>query len=102
MFSPNPQIRRFSIVAWRDPAPASRPAEETRPLRGASQNSLSGCTQALRIYPDTEGSRPLSDHHVDRALGQHPHGRLAWTAAAARTQELQEDVRSRNGLLRMR
>jgi DNA-binding HxlR family transcriptional regulator len=49
-----------------------------------------------------KGPRPLSDHHVDRALGQHPHGRLARTAAAARTQELQEDVRSRNGLLGMR
>ena len=34
--------------------------------------------------------------------GKHPHGRLARTAAAARTQELQEDVRSRNGLLGMR
>ena len=60
------------------------------------------CTQALRVYPDAEGPRPLSDHHVDRALGQHPHGRLARTAAAARTHELQEDVRSRNGLLGMR
>ena len=30
--------------------------------------------QALRIHPDAERSRPLSDNHVDRSLGRHPYG----------------------------
>jgi hypothetical protein len=37
-------------------------------------------TQALRIHPDPEEPRPLSDYHLDRRLGEYPHGSLARTA----------------------
>src|SRR2546421_7187420 len=102
MLSAHPSVRWIPGVARRHQAFARRPPEETGALRRPTPDPLSGSAKALRIYSDAEGPRPLSDHHVDRALGQHPHGRLARTAAAARTQELQEDVRSHNGLLGMR
>src|SRR5271170_900461 len=49
-------------------------AEEARAVRRFAPNPLSGIAQALRIHPDAERSRPLSDNHVDRSLGRHPYG----------------------------
>src|SRR5262249_48639896 len=102
MFSANPPVRPIRGVARNYPAPSRRSPEKAGPFRRAAPDPISRLAEALRIYPDAEGSRSLSDYHVDRALGQYPHGRLARATAAARTQELQEDVRHGHGLLGMR
>ena len=49
-----------------------------------------------------KGPRPLPGYHVDRSLGRYPHGRRARPAASARAQELRENFRPGDGLLRMR
>src|SRR5882757_10417110 len=102
MLSAQTALRGVPVLARGHPPSAGGQAEETGALRRAAPDALSGIAQALRIHPDSEGPRPLSDHHVDRALGQRSHGGYARTADAAPTQELRAHVRSRDGLLGMR
>src|ERR1700737_141533 len=102
MLPSHPQVRRVPGVAGNYPALACRPAQEAGALRRVAPDPLSGITKTLRIYSDAEGSRPLSDHYVDCALGQHPYGRFPWPTDAASAQELRKDVRSCYGLLGMR
>src|SRR5450631_1114121 len=102
MLSAQATVRGVSILARNYPALAGRAPEEARAIRCAAPHSVSALAQALRIYPDPEGARSLSRDHVDRALGQYPHGRRARAPDASRAQELRQDVRSADGLLRMR
>src|ERR1700736_3042575 len=101
MFSAYPPVRRIPGVAGNYPASSRGSAEKARPFRHTAPGPVPGIAEAPRIHPDAEGSRSLSDHHVDRALGQHPHGRLARTTAASPTQKLRAHVRSRDGLFGM-
>src|ERR1700759_4903257 len=87
MFSAQTPVRGVPGLARHYPPSACRTAEEAGAVRRAAADSLPGITQALRVHPDAEGPRPLSGHHVDRALGQYPHGGFAGTADAAPTQE---------------
>src|SRR5438445_9891162 len=70
-------VRGLSVLAPDHAAPALRTAEEAGPLRHPASRPLLRGTEALRIHPDAEGARPLSDHHRDGALGRHPLGRRA-------------------------
>jgi hypothetical protein len=70
-------------------------------IRRRKQGPLPGITQAVRIHLVPEGPRPLSDHHVDRALGRYPHGRFTRTSHGASAQDLRSHVRPRDGLLGM-
>src|SRR5271163_1128681 len=101
MFFAQTTVRGVRGVARDYPPCAVGPAEEAGSLRRASPDPLPGIAQAVRIYPVPEGTRPLSDHHVDRALGRYPYGRLAGTADAPPTQDLRSYVRPRDGLFGM-
>jgi hypothetical protein len=76
-----------TFIADISPCP-SRPTRRLRINRSASamirsaSRFLPDAAQAPRIHPDPEGARSIPDHHVDCALGRHPHGRRAWAAAA--------------------
>src|SRR6516164_6912795 len=101
MLSAQAAVRGVRGVAWDYPPPTGGSAEEAGALRRAATDPVSRLSQALRIHPDSEGPRPLSDHHVDRALGQYSHGGCTGTADAARAQDLRTHVRSCDGLFGM-
>src|SRR5271169_4674943 len=101
MFLAQATVRGFRGVARDYPPCVVGPAEEAGPLRRAAPGPLPGIAQAVRIHPVPEGTRPLSDHHVDRALGRYPHGGFARTTDGASAQDLRSRVRPRDGLLGM-
>src|SRR5215510_1303494 len=95
-------VRGLSDADWRDTARARGPAQEARASWCTASRALPGPSQAARIHPHAEGPRSLSDHLGNRALGGRAHGGRAWTAPVARAQIVPKDVRSRDGMLRMR
>src|SRR5277367_2546190 len=101
MFLAQATVRGIRGVARDYPACVVGPAEEAGSLRRAAPGPLPGIAQAVRIHPVPEGPRPLSDHHVDRALGRYPHGGFSGTADAPPTQDLRSHFRSRDGLFGM-
>src|SRR5271169_1213690 len=101
MFLAQATVRGIRGVARDYPACVVGPAEEAGSLRRAAPGPLPGIAQAVRIHLVPEGPRPLSDHHVDRALGRYPHGRFTRTSHGASAQDLRSHVRPRDGLLGM-
>src|SRR5579872_605571 len=101
MFFAQAPLRGVRGVARDYPPCAVGSAEEAGALRRAAPGPLPGIPQAVRIHPVSEGPRPLSDHHVDRALGRYPYGRFTRTADASPTQDLRSHVRPRDGMLGM-
>src|SRR5277367_3904623 len=101
MFLAQATVRGVRGVARDYPPCAVGPAEEAGPLRRAAPGPLPGIAQAVRIHLVPEGPRPLSDHHVDRALGRYPHGRFTRTSDAPPAQGLRSHVRPCDGLLGM-